>query len=251
MSLKYNIIGDDMQGVILSLQPGDSVRAEVGAMLLMNHAIEMQTNAKGGLLKGLGRMITGESFFITNFSNPTADQLGQVGFSAPYPGKIIPINLDDYNGTLYCQRDAFLCSEDTVDIEMAFTKKIGAGLFGGEGFVLQKLTGSGLSFIHTGGTHMQINLKEGETMRIDTGCLVAFSETVDYDIQLQKGFKNMLFGGEGLFLAHLKGPGTVILQTLPFSRIADRILSAARGGNYSRGENTGLLGIANSFISGD
>lgn len=240
--IDYTVYGDDMQLVEIELDPGEGVCAEAGAMTYMTEGIEMQTSASGGIMGGLKRALTGESFFITSFINKGQGKQ-QAAFSAPYPGKIIPLQLKDLGGTFLCQKDSYLCSAMGIDIDVAFTRKIGAGLFGGEGFILQKLSGNGLAFVHAGGTIIKKELAPGETLRVDTGCLVAFSPTVDYDIAMVGGFKNMLFGGEGLFLATLTGPGLVYLQTLPLSRLADRITSAARWGG--KGEQSGMSSISN------
>jgi uncharacterized protein (TIGR00266 family) len=245
--IDYEIHGDDMQAVEIELDPGEGVRAEAGAMMFMEQGIEMQTSTDGGLFRGFKRMITGESFFITTFLN-NASKKEHVTFGAPYPGKIIPLELDKLGGEFLCQKDAFLCAARGVEIEVAFTKKLGAGIFGGEGFILQKLVGDGMAFVHAGGTIIKKELTRGETLRVDTGCLVAFAKSVDYDIQFIGGFKNALFGGEGLFLARLSGPGTVYLQSLPFSRLADRILAAARFQN--KGENKGVAGLGGNILGG-
>ncbi len=243
--IEYKIHGNDMQVVEIILDPGEAVRAEAGAMMFMEDGIEMQTSTGGGLLKGLKRMVTGESFFITSFQNSGSGKKS-VAFGAPYPGKIIPIDLSREGGTFLCQKDAFLCAAQGIEIEVAFTKRFGAGLFGGEGFILQKLVGDGLAFVHAGGAIIERELSEGETLKVDTGCLVALAPTVDYDIQFVGGFKNALFGGEGLFLARLTGPGKVFLQGLPFSRLADRIAAAA---GTDRGEERG--GLVGRIIGGD
>ncbi|MBM7615750.1 TIGR00266 family protein [Alkaliphilus hydrothermalis] len=242
--IDYKIYGTDMQIVEIELDPGEGVRAEAGTMLFMDNNIEMQTSTSGGLFKGFKRMVTGESFFITTFLNNGRGK-EHVSFSAPYPGKIIPLNLSEFGGRFICQKDSFLCSANGVEVEIAFTKKLGAGFFGGEGFILQRLEGNGMAFIHAGGTIIERELARGEVLKLDTGCLVGFSETVDYDIQFVGGFKNALFGGEGLFLAKLTGPGKVYLQSLPLSRLADRILSAARG---QVGEKRGVGGIGGSIL---
>ncbi len=249
--IDYKIFGDDMQTVEVELDPGEGVRAEVGTMLYMEHGIEMQTSTGGGIFKGLKRMFTGESFFISNFLNHGQGKQ-HVAFAAPYPGKIIPINLQDFNGRFLCQKDGFLCAAQGIEIEVAFTKKLGAGFFGGEGFILQRLEGDGLCFVHAGGTILKRELAPGETLRADTGCLVAFETTLDYDIKFIGGFRNALFGGEGLFLAHLTGPGTVYLQSLPFSRLAQRVVAATRVGGR-KGERKGVAGmdILGDIISGD
>jgi uncharacterized protein (TIGR00266 family) len=243
----YKIIGDDMQIVEVELDPGEGVRAEVGAMMYMEPGIEMQTSTGGGLFRGFKRMITGSSFFITTFLNRDGAEKRHVSFAAPFPGKIIPLDLGKHGGQFICQKDGFLCAAKGVEIEVAFTKKIGAGLFGGEGFILQRLEGDGYVFLHAGGTIVERNLSPGETLRVDTGCLVAFSPSVSYDIQFIGGFRNALFGGEGLFLATLTGPGPVYLQSLPLSRLADRLAAATRS---QRGEERGVSGIGGSILGG-
>lgn len=245
--IDYKIYGDDMQAIEIELDPNEAVRAEAGAMLYMENGIQMQTNTGGGIFKGFKRLITGESFFITTFLH-TGQGKSHVAFAAPYPGKIIPLDLKELGGTFLCQKDGFLCAAQGIEIEVAFTKRIGAGLFGGEGFILQRLQGDGLAFVHAGGTIIKKNLMAGETLRVDTGCLVAFSPTVDYDIQFIGGFRNSLFGGEGLFTANLTGPGIVYLQSLPFSRLADRISAAARWGN--KDERTGVAGLGGGLLGG-
>ena len=249
--IDYKIFGDDMQLVEIELDPGEGVRAEAGAMMYINEGIELQTSTGGGMFRGLKRMITGESFFITTFLH-TGNGKGHVAFAAPYPGKIIPLDLS--NGSMLCQKDAFLCAAQGIEIEVAFTKKLGTGIFGGEGFILQRLEGDGMAFVHAGGTVIERYLAPGEMLRVDTGCLVAFSKTVEYDIQFVGGFKNALFGGEGLFLAKLTGPGCVYLQSLPFSRLADRIFAASRF--RSKGETRGLGaaiggGLLGEILGGD
>ncbi len=244
MSVAYTIHGDDMQLVEIELAPRQAVRAEPGAMLYMDANVRMETSTGGGLLRGLKRALAGESFFITTFRNETA-RPARVAFSAPYPGKVIAVDLRAFGGRLLCQKDAFLCAEEQVDVDIAFTKRLGAGLFGGEGFILERLSGEGLAFLHAGGTVIQRTLADGETLRVDTGCIVGFAETVDYDIQFIGGFRNALFGGEGIFLARLTGPGTVFLQSLPFSRLADRILAAARS---ARGEKRGVAGFGGDML---
>lgn len=245
--IDYKILGDDMQGVIITLDPGEAVQAEAGAMLFMEDGIEINTEA-GGIMKGVKRILAGESFFITTFYNGSNTKR-KVAFSAPYPGKILALNLKDTGGML-CQRDAYLCSAYGIDISVAFTKRLGAGFFGGEGFILQRLTGDGLAFIHAGGTIIKKSLGIGEKLRVDTGCLVAFEQSVDYDIEFVGGLKTAFFGGEGLFFATLTGPGTIYLQTLPFSRFADRIISAAI---KNRGEQRqgGFFGGFGGIIGGD
>ena len=245
--IDHKIIGDDMQLVEIELDPGEGVRAEAGAMMYMEDGIEMQTSTDGGLFKGFKRMVTGESFFITTFLYNGKGK-GHVAFGAPYPGKIIPLEMDKLGGRFICQKDAFLCAARGVEIEVAFTKKIGAGLFGGEGFILQRLEGEGMAFVHAGGTIISKELSAGESLRVDTGCLVAFSPSVSYDIKFVGGFKNALFGGEGIFLAYLTGPGKVYLQSLPFSRLADRMFAASRF--QQRGEKTGIAGVGGGLLGG-
>jgi uncharacterized protein (TIGR00266 family) len=241
----FTIFGDDMQLVEIALDPGEGVRAEAGTMAYMENGIDMQTGTGGGILKGLKRAVTGESFFITTFSN-TANAASRVAFAAPYPGKIIPIELRQFGGQILCQRDSFLCAAQGIEVEVAFTKRLGAGFFGGEGFILQRLEGDGRAFVHAGGTIIEKDMAAGETLRVDTGCLVAFAPTVDYDIQFVGGFTNALFGGEGLFLAKLTGPGKVYLQSLPFSRLAGRVLAAARFSG--KGESKGVAGIGGDIL---
>ena len=245
--IDYQIFGDDLQLVEVELDPGEGVRAEVGTMTYIENGIEMQTDT-GGLFAGFKRMVTGESFFITTFLNNGRGK-SHVAFAAPYPGKIIPFDLDTFNGQVLCQKDSFLCAARGTEIEVAFTKKLGAGFFGGEGFILQRLTGDGMVFVHAGGTIIEKDLAAGETLRVDTGCIVAFSTTVDYDIQFVGGFKNALFGGEGLFFAKMTGPGKVYLQSLPFSRLVDRI---KRGITWGQGgdETRGVAGIGGSILKG-
>ena len=233
--IEYRILGQEMQAVIVTLDPGEQVLAEAGSMLYMSEGIDMQASLDpaegggffGGLFKGMGRMFTGESFFITTFTN-RGDVRADVAFSAPYPGKILPIDMEGIGGRLFCQKDAFLCAARGTEISVAFQKRIGSGFFGGEGFILQRLDGDGLCFVHAGGTVFEIELTDKQPLRIDTGSLVAFQPSVDYDVEWVGGVKNALFGGEGFFFATLKGPGKVYLQTLPLSRLADRLASARR-----------------------
>lgn len=242
--ISYQIHGDDLQMVEILLDPGEGVQAETGSMLFMEDGIEMETTTGGGLLQGLKRAFVGESFFITTFIN-RGRRRASVAFAAPYPGKIIPLDLREEGGEFLCQRDAYLCSALGIAVDIAFTKRLAAGLFGGEGFILQRLRGDGLVFIHAGGTIMEKHLQSGQTLQVDTGCLVGFSPTVTYDIRFVKGFKNILFGGEGLFLATLIGPGKVYLQSLPFSRLAGRIVTASR---RHVGEKRGIAGLGGSLL---
>ena len=250
--IDYRIHGDDLQTVEVELDPQETVIAEAGAMNWMEEDISFEarmgdgTEANSGVLgKLLGagkRMLTGESLFMTHFTNRGAMKRN-VAFAAPYPGKIVPVDLSALGGHLICQKDAFLCAAMGTTVSMAFNKKLGAGFFGGEGFILQKLQGNGMAFLHAGGTVVKRELN-GETLRVDTGCIVAFDDTVNYSIEAAGGLKSMLFGGEGLFLATLSGHGTVWMQSLPFSRLADRILmNAPMHGGKSQGEGSVLGGL--------
>lgn len=247
--IDYRIEGDDMQAVIVTLDPSEMVIAEAGMMLYMTDGVSMQTSMNvdknkgffGNLMKAAGRMLTGESFFITNFENTGAAR-ADVGFAAPYPGKILPLNLATFQGGFIAQKDSFLCAARGTDISIHFNQKLGAGLFGGEGFILQKLTGDGLAFIHAGGTVIERRLEPGQTLRVDTGCIVGFESTVDFDVQFVGGFKNALFGGEGLWFATVRGPGRVYLQTLPFARLANRVAAAVMSGRGAEQTTGGLLG---------
>ncbi|MCD6424427.1 MAG: TIGR00266 family protein [Anaerolineales bacterium] len=245
--IDYTIYGDDLQMVEIHLDPKEGVRAEAGTMIYMEQGIEMQTGTGGGIFKGVERMFTGESFFITTFLNTAAD-VKRLAFAAPYPGKIVPLDMTALGGKFICQKDSFLCAAQGIEIEVAFSKKIGAGLFGGEGFILQRLVGDGLAFAHAGGTIIEKELAAGEILSVDTGCLVAFAPSVDYDIQMVKGFTNALFGGEGLFLAKMTGPGKVYLQSLPLSRLADRIAAAANLTSGTTGESKGAAGLGGKIL---
>ncbi len=198
--IDYQIYGDDLQLVEIALDPKEGVRAEAGTMTYMESGIEMQTSTGGGIFQGLKRAVTGESFFITTFLN-NGPIKSKVAFAAPYPGKVVTLDLSQEGGRFICQKDSFLCAAQGIEVEISFTKKLGAGLFGGEGFILQRLEGNGLAFVHAGGTVIEKTLAAGETLRVDTGCIVGFSTTVDYDIKFVGGFRNALFGGEGLFVA--------------------------------------------------
>ncbi len=255
----YEIIGDDMQIVEVELDPDETVIAEAGAMNYMEDGIEFKaklgdgSDADSGLLGKLfragKRVLAQESLFLTHFTNRDT-QRRRVAFAAPYPGKIIPVDMSKVNGDLLCQKDAFLCAAYGTRIDIAFTKRFGTGLFGGEGFILERINGDGMVFIHAGGTVIKKELKN-ETLRVDTGCIVAFEETIDYSIELVGGLKSMLFGGEGLFLATLRGAGTVYLQSLPFSRLADRIISnAPKIGGDQKGEGS-ILGGLGRLLDGD
>ncbi len=257
--IEYRLIGDDLQGVVVTLDPGEAVVAEAGAMMYMQDGIRMATNldqtGRGGgifdkLVSAGKRVLSGDSFFVTWFMNEV-NVRRDVAFAAPFPGKIQPIDLRQWGGTLIAQKDAFLCGARGIDVTVAFTRRIGAGFFGGEGFILQKLIGDGLVFLHASGTLIELDLGAGERLRVDTGCLVAMQPTVSYDIQMVPGVKTALFGGEGLFFMQLTGPGRVILQTLPFSRLADRIIAAApRAGGSRKGEGS-VLGVIGGILDGD
>lgn len=252
----YEILGDDLQMVEIELDPGETVIAEAGAMNYMEDGITFEArlgdgsapsrSLMGKLLDAGKRVLTQESIFMTHFSN-VGQGKRRVAFAAPYPGKIVPVDLRDVRGVLYCQKDAFLCAALGTEVGIAFHKRLGAGFFGGEGFILQRLAGDGRAFMHAGGTVIRKDLA-GETLRVDTGCLVGFTAGIDYDIQRAGGLKSMFFAGEGLFLATLQGRGTVWLQSLPFSRLADRILAhAPRAGGRSKGEGSLLGGVSRLF----
>src|SRR3989454_315443 len=256
----YKIFGDDMQFVEVELDPMEAAIAEAGGMMYMEDGIEMETifgdgsqqgsGFLGGLMSAGKRVLVGESLFMTVFQN-RAPGKKRVAFGAPYPGKIIPIRLAEIGGELLAQKDAFLCAAKGVSIGIAFTKRFGAGLFGGEGFILERLQGDGLAFIHAGGTIHQRELAPGEVLRVDTGCIVAFQPTVDYDIQMVGGIKSALFGGEGLFFATLRGPGRVWLQSLPLSRLAGRITAASPSTGRGGREEGSILGGLGRMIDGD
>jgi uncharacterized protein (TIGR00266 family) len=243
----YQIYGDDMQFVEIELDPGETVIAEAGMMMYMEDEIGFETkmgdgsNPAAGFLDKLvsvgKRAVTGESLFMTHFSHAGSEGKRRAAFGAPYPGKIVAIDLDEVNGELICQKDSFLCAALGTELSIAFNKKLGAGLFGGEGFILQRMRGDGMVFVHAGGTVVEKRLTGGKIM-VDTGCIVAFESQISYDIQRAGNLKSMIFGGEGLFLATLQGTGRVWLQSLPFSRLADRILEfapAAGGASIDEG----------------
>ena len=255
--LDYEIVGDDLQMVIVELDPHETVIAEAGAMTYMEEGIEFETKMGDGSEPEQGffgkifsagkRMLTGESIFMTHFTHRGAGK-SHVAFAAPYPGKIIPIDLATIPGNdLICQKDAFLCAALGTKVTITFNKKIGAGLFGGEGFILQKLEGDGLACIHAGGTIVEREL-QGETLRVDTGCLVAFEPHIEYDIERAGNLKSMFFGGEGLFLATLRGHGRVWLQSLPMRRLSERII--ANSGASGKGEGS-ILGSLGNVLDGD
>ncbi len=254
--IDYEILGSEMQIVEVELDPGETVIAEAGAMNYMEDGIEYTAKMDDGSepnrgimgkLMGAGkRMLTGESIFMTHFTNLGSGKR-RVAFAAPYPGKILPVNLAKVGGAVICQKDAFLCAALGTKVGIAFQRKLGVGFFGGEGFILQKLEGDGMAFLHAGG-HVVTKRLQGEMLRVDTGCLVAFTGGIEYDIQMAGNLKSMFFGGEGFFLATLRGHGTVLLQSLPFSRLANRVLAhAPSAGGRSKGEGSVLGGLANMF----
>ena len=261
----YEIKGSEMQFVEVELDPGEAAIGEAGSMMYMDAGISMDTvfgdgsaNQGGFLGKLLGagkRLVTGESLFTTIYTNEGQGKK-RVAFAAPYAGKIIPMDLRQLGGTLICQKDAFLCAARGVSLGIAFQKRLGAGFFGGEGFIMERLDGDGLAFVHAGGTIEQRTLAPGQTLFVDTGCVVAYTPSVDFDIQYVGKIKTALFGGEGLFLAKLSGPGEIWLQSLPFSRLASRIFAAApqRGGSKEEGSilgGFGAAGLLGGLIGGD
>ncbi|MBZ0267696.1 TIGR00266 family protein [bacterium] len=263
--IDYEIHGEEMQFVEITLDPGEATVAEAGAFMYMDPGVEMQTifgdgsqkSQTGGFLDKMlsagKRVLTGESLFMTMFGNGVSTRQ-RVAFASPYPGRIIPIDLKQHDGTMLCQKDAFLCAAKGVSVGIAFQRKVGAGLFGGEGFILQKLEGDGLAFVHAGGHVVSRDLGPGEKLRLDTGCLVAFESRIHYDVEFVKGIKTALFGGEGLFFATLTGPGRVFIQSLPFSRLASRVYAAApQTGGRRRGEGSILdhVGGLGRLIDGD
>ncbi len=255
--IDYQIHGEEMQYVEVELDPNETAVAEPGAFMMMDNNIQMQTifgdgsQQQSGLLGKLfsagKRMLTGENLFMTAFTNMGSTKQ-RVSFASPYPGKIIPLDLFQMGGKVICQKDAFLCAAKGVSIGIEFQKKLGTGLFGGEGFIMQKIEGDGMAFVHAGGHVTKRNLQPGEVLKIDTGCIVAFTQQVDYDIQFVGGIKNTIFGGEGVFFATLRGPGTVWIQTLPVSRLASRILSY---GTVQRKDEGSILGGLGNMLDGD
>lgn len=256
--IDYYIQGEEMQMVEIELDPNETAIAESGSFMYMDEGIRMETifgdgstQSGGGFLNkiwGAGkRLLTGESLFMTAFTH-TGTGKARVAFASPYPGKIIPLDLSQYGGKIICQKDSFLCAAKGVSVGIEFQRKLGTGLFGGEGFIMQKLEGDGLAFCHAGGHIVKRVLKPGEVLRVDTGCIVAYTHTIDYDIQFVGGIKNTIFGGEGLFFATLRGPGEVWLQTLPISRLASRILAYSVGGRREEGSILGGLG---NILDGD
>jgi uncharacterized protein (TIGR00266 family) len=253
--IDYKLHGEEMQCVEIELDPQEAVIAEPGSFMMMTDGIQMQTMFGDGnetgfmnkLFSAGKRLLTGENLFMTVYSN-VSQQKRQVSFAAPYTGKIIPLNLANLGNKVICQKDSFLCAAKGVAVGIEFQKKLGTGLFGGEGFIMQKLEGDGMAFVHSGGHVIEKELQPGELLKVDTGCIVAFTNTVDYDIQFVGGIKNTLFGGEGVFFATLRGPGKIWIQTLPISRLAGRILAYSTG---NRKEEGSILGGLGNLLDGD
>lgn len=249
--IDYKIYGEEMQHVEIELDPNESAIAESGAFMMMEEGVQMETifgdgsQQSGGIMNKLfsagKRLLTGESLFMTAFTN-SGQGKKKVHFASPFPGKIIAMNLAELGGRLICQKDAFLCAAKGVSIGIEFQRKLGTGIFGGEGFIMQKLEGDGLAFVHAGGHVFEKVLSAGEMLKIDTGCIVAYTKEIDFDIQFIGGIKNMVFGGEGLFFATLKGPGKVWIQSLPISRLASKIISYGFGRRKEEGSILGGLG---------
>lgn len=258
--IDYQIFGEEMQYVEIELDPQEVVVAEAGSFMMMDNGIKMETifgdgsQQEGGifgkLLSAGKRVLTGESLFMTAYQNVEQGKK-KVSFASPYPGKIVPIDLNKYGGKFVCQKDAFLCAAKGVSVGIDFSRKLGRGLFGGEGFIMQKLEGDGMAFIHAGGTLARKELQANDVLKVDTGCIVGFTKDIDYDIEFVGGIKNTIFGGEGVFFATLRGPGIAYIQSLPFSRLADRIIqSAPQMGGKDKGEGS-LLGGLGRMLDGD
>jgi uncharacterized protein (TIGR00266 family) len=256
--IDYRIYGEEMQCVEIELDPQETAIAESGSFMMMDDTIDMATifgdgtgqdkGFMGKLFSAGKRLLTGESLFMTAFTN-TGMGKAQVSFAAPYPGKIIPLDLSYYGGKIIAQKDSFLCAAKGVAVGIEFQRKLGTGLFGGEGFIMQKIEGDGMAFVHAGGHVVERELAAGETLRVDTGCIVAFTQNVDYDIQMVRGVRNVIFGGEGMFFAALRGPGKVWIQTIPISRLASRILTYASPAG--RKEEGSILGGLGNMLDGD
>lgn len=255
--IDYKIYGEELQFVEIELDPSETAIAESGAMMMMDDGIQMQTifgdgssqqptGLLGKLMSAGKRVLTGESLFMTTFTN-VAQGKKKVSFAAPYTGKIIPIDLQQLGGTIIAQKDAFLCAAKGVSVGIHFQRRLGTGIFGGEGFIMEKLEGDGLAFMHAGGYVIEKQLQPGEVLKVDTGCIVAYTPTVDFDIEFVRGVKNWMFGGEGLFFARLQGPGHVWLQSLPISRLAGRIMAY---GTYNRKEEGSILGGLDNIFDG-
>ncbi len=239
--MKTKIIGDDMQALIANPKPGEVIIAESGSMMYKKGPIKIDANLEGGILGGLKRALMRESIFLVTCESTGED--GEVGFASPYPGHIKQIQLS--NNSITCQKDAFLCSSGNIKIDVALTKKLGFGFFGGEGFILQKISGKGDLFIHAGGNFVEMNLKKGESVDVDTGCIVAMEDSISYDIKSIGNIKTSLFAGEGIFVAHLNGPGKIWLQTLPFARMSEKIASAICS---TKGESKGVAGFGGKLL---
>lgn len=257
--IDYHIYGEEMQYVEIELDPQEGVVAESGSFMMMDDGLRMNTifgdgsNQEKGVLGKLfsagKRLLTGESLFMTVFTNES-HMKRKVSFASPYPGSIIPINLAEKGNKFICQKDAFLCAAKGVSVGIEFSKKLGRGLFGGEGFIMQKLEGDGMAFVHAGGTIHRRELAPGEKLKVDTGCIVGFTQQVHYDIEFVGGIKNTVFGGEGLFFATLQGPGVVYIQSLPFSRLASRVIASIPRGGNNKGEGS-ILGGLGDLLDGD
>ena len=258
--IDHRIIGEEMQCVEITLDPQEIVIAEAGSLMYMDDGIEMQTifgdgteedkGFFGKILSAGKRVLTGESLFMTAYANRDIERK-TVSFASPYPGKIIPLDLSEHEGKIICQKDAFLCAAKGVSVGIELQKRLGSGFFGGEGFIMQKLEGDGMAYVHAGGTIVRRSLRIGDSLSIDTGCLVAFTKHIDYDIKFVGGIKNTIFGGEGLFFARLSGPGDVWIQSLPFSRLANKIIQAApKVGEKRKGEGS-ILGGLGDLLDGD
>ena len=259
--IDYEVFGEEMQFVEIELDPNETVVAEAGSMMMMDDGIEMATifgdgSTSGGsgllgkLMGGAKRLLTGESLFMTAFTHGGSGK-ARVSFASPYPGSIVPLDLASHGGKVVCQKDAFLCAAKGVSVGIEFSRKLGRGLFGGEGFIMQKLEGDGMAFLHAGGTIVEKTLAAGEVLRVDTGCLVGYEGGVDYDIQMVRGIRNKFFGGEGFFFASLRGPGRVWVQSLPFARLASRVLQNAKQfGGGGKGEGS-VLGQLGDLVDGD
>ncbi|MBL7769247.1 MAG: TIGR00266 family protein [Flavipsychrobacter sp.] len=256
--IDYRIFGEEMQYVEVELDPNETAVAESGSFMMMDEGVQMATifgdgskQQTGGFLGKLvsagKRVLTGESLFMTTFTN-MAHGKKRVSFASPYPGKIIPLDLMQLGGRVICQKDAFLCAAKGVSVGIALQRKLGTGIFGGEGFIMQKLEGDGMAFVHAGGHVFERELQPGEILKLDTGCVVAYTQTIDFDIQFVGGIRNTIFGGEGLFFATLRGPGKVWIQTLPISRLASRIMQY---GGPRRKEEGGILGGLGNVLDGD
>jgi len=255
--IDYKIFGEEMQCVQIELDPNETVIGEPGSFMMMDNEVQMETIFGDGSQQNSGlfgklfsagkRLLTGENLFMTAFTNGGNDKK-HVTFASPYPGKIVPMDLAQLGGKVICQKDAFLCAAKGVSVGIHFQRKLGTGLFGGEGFIMQKLEGDGMAFVHAGGTIVERIIQPGEVLKIDTGCIVAYTKEVDFDIQFVGGIKNTFFGGEGVFFATLRGPGKVWIQSLPISRLAGRIIQY---GSFNRKEEGSILGGFGNLLDGD